>query len=390
MAKARLKPAAAAIQSSLVRRLRLGRAVSRVELARQLKLAPSTIGLYVDGLIADGFLVEARQTARTGGRPPKILELNPHAGRFVGIDFEARTLRAIAVDFSQQTLDRREYDILHADGVDDVLAKIETALREIGGKGRALLGIGIAVPGVIDAARGLAVHYRHLRGWRDVPLVARLSRKVRRPIYLENNIRALALAEQWFGQGRALSNFLCLGVRSGIGAGVVVDGRLLHGAHNLAGEIGGLATRSAAGGQAPTLEEQASVTAVVDRLTAAVRAGRKTSLPRKRQRLALDDVLRAAREGDELTHRVLDDAARAIGRAVGEFSLLLNPEGVIVAGPFAELGESFLAPIRDEVDQSLAAAEGRAPRVTASELGAFGGAIGAAALAVHQWLPAAK
>src|SRR5688572_26524170 len=170
MAKARLKPAAAAIQSSLVRRLRLGRAVSRVELARQLQLAPSTIGLYVDGLIADGFLVEGRQTARTSGRPPKILELNPHAGRFVGIDFEARTLRAIAVDFSQQTLDQREYAILHADGVDQVLGKIETAIREIGGKSRTLLGIGIAVPGVIDAARGLAVHYRHLRGWRDVPL----------------------------------------------------------------------------------------------------------------------------------------------------------------------------------------------------------------------------
>src|SRR5688572_30841166 len=104
--------AVAAIESALVRRLRLGRAVSRIELARQLNLAPSTIGLYVDELIESGFLREGQTAKRISGRPPRVLELNPQAGRFVGIDFEARTLRAIAVDFSQQTLEQREYAIL--------------------------------------------------------------------------------------------------------------------------------------------------------------------------------------------------------------------------------------------------------------------------------------
>ena len=373
----------AKIQSSLIRRLRIGREVSRVELARHLNLAPSTVGLYVDDLIADGYLREGRKAKRASGRPPTILELNPQAGRFVGIDFEAQTLRAVAVDFSQTTLDEQKYSILASDGVDEVLAKIEQAIREIGGKGRRLLGVGIAVPGVVDSKRGIGVLYRHIRGWHDVPLVERIAERVRGPIYLENNIRAMALAEQWFGQGRRLENFLCLGIRSGIGAGVVVDRHLLGGAHNLAGEIGGWRCRDG-----DTLEAEASVTAVLSRLSEQAKSGRVTSLAVKRGRVALADVLQAARDGDALTLEALHQAAGAVGAAIAQFSLLLNPERVIVAGPLAELGDVFLQPIREAAAEFLSPPFDAMPTIVASQLGAYAGAIGAAALAVHQWRPA--
>jgi len=379
----------ATIQSSLIRRLRLGQATSRVELARQLKLAPSTIGIYVDELIADGFLREGRKDRRTSGRPPTILELNPHAGRFVGIDFEARMLRTIVVDFSHQTLNERQYAILWSDGVDEVLAKIELAVDEITGKGPPLLGVGIAVPGLIDSRRGVALHYRHIRGWRNVPLVERISKRFDCPIYLEKNVRAMALAEQRFGQGRGVDSFLCVGVRSGIAAGLVVDGRLLYGHDHLAGEIGCWPC-DAGDGQAEgqTLEQRASVAAVLGHLDA-VRAGRPTSLTLKRQRISLDDALEAARAGDELTREILERSARVVGRAIAQFSQLLNPSKVIVAGPFAELGDMFMQPMREEVSKLAAAPHNTPPSVAASQLGAFAGAIGAAALAVHQWRLAA-
>lgn len=376
----------ATIQSSLIGRLRLGQATSRVELARQLKLAPSTIGLYVDELIADGFLREGRKDRRTSGRPPTILELNPQAGRFVGIDFEARTLRTIVVDFSHQTLNEREYAILWSDGVDEVLAKIELAVDEITGKGPPLLGVGIAVPGLIDSRRGMALHYRHIRGWRNVPLVDHVSRRFACPIYLENNVRAMALAEQRFGQGHGLDCFLCVGIRSGIAAGLVVDGRLLYGHDHLAGEIGCWpCDGDGSGGANQTLEQRASVAAVLGRLADAVRSGRETSLVLKRQRITLDDALEAARAGDELTREVLEQSARAVGRAIAQFSQLLNPAKVIVAGPLAELGDVFLQPMRQVVADLTAAPHNTPPAVVASQLGAYAGAIGAAALAVHRW-----
>lgn len=384
MAKQKAKHGSvAAIQSALIRRLRMGREVSRVELARQLNLAPSTIGLYVDDLIADGYLREGRKEKRASGRPPTILELNPQAGRFVGIDFEARTLRAIAVDFSQQTLDERKYAILATDTVEAVLAKIERAISEIGGKGRRLLGLGIGVPGVVDATRGVGVHYRHMRGWVDVPLVERISKRFRGPIYIENNIRAMALAEQWFGQGRRLDNYLCLGIRSGIGAGVVVERRMLHGADNLAGEIGNW--RCTARG---TLESEASVSAILNRLAEGVTAGKKTSLRLKRQRVTLTDAMKAARDGDPMTLDVIRRAAEAVGGAIVQIGWLLNPERIIIAGPLADLGDIFLQPVRDAAELVDSHPHQETPTITVSQLGPYGGAIGAAALAVHQWRPA--
>jgi N-acetylglucosamine repressor len=384
--KPRAKPAA--IQANMVRRLRMGVAVSRVELARQLKLSPSTIGLYVDRLIAQGFLREGDKVERASGRPPKVLQLNPRAGQFVGIDFEARTLRAIAVDFSQQTIVQREYSLAAAHGVEEVLATIERALAETASRRPPLLGVGLAVPGVVDAERGVASRYRYIRGWHDVPLVERLSHRFRGPIYLENNIRAMALAEQWFGQGRELDSFVCIGIRSGIGAGIVLDRRLVHGKANLAGEIGGWPCATAHAGEGHTLEDQASITTILERLGDAVRSGRATSLALKRNRVTLSDFLQAARDGDKFVLSVLRNAGHAVGRVVGQLNLLLNPQQVIVAGPLAELGDVFVRYVREGAALASPALNEEGPSIVPSELGAYAGAIGAAALAVHQWRPA--
>src|SRR5437660_5981792 len=96
----------AGVEADLLRRVRADETMSRVALARKLKLAPSTAGIYVDRLIADGFLVEKEKVSREFGRPPKALGLNPGGGRFVGVDFEARNIMATAVDFSQRPLEQ--------------------------------------------------------------------------------------------------------------------------------------------------------------------------------------------------------------------------------------------------------------------------------------------
>jgi glucokinase len=197
----------------------------------------------------------------------------------------------------------------------------------------------------------------------------------------------MALAEQWFGQGRGLDSFVCIGVRSGIGAGVVIDRRLVHGKANLAGEIGGWPTAGIHGEEGATLEDQASITTILDHLANAVRTGRATSLTLKRNRVTLIDFLKAAREGDKLVLSVLRNAGHAVGRVIGQLNLLLNPQQVIVAGPLAELGDVFLDHVRAAAAESSPGLDGDAPAIVASQLGAYAGAIGAAALAVHQWRP---
>src|SRR5690606_10267640 len=151
--------------------------------------------------------------------------------------------------------------------------------------------------------QGIARHYEYIPGWQDVPLVARLSQRFRVPVHLENNIRSFALAEQWFSQRPAVSNYVCLGIRSGIGAGVVIDGQLHRGTDGLAGEIGSwpcVVPGSNVAYQTVTLESVASVRALLNRLTDEVRRGAQTTLRLKRDQVTLDELLRAAQQSDPL------------------------------------------------------------------------------------------
>jgi N-acetylglucosamine repressor len=380
-----------ALESTLISHLRFREGLSRVELARAMDVAPSTVGLYVDRLIENGFVREGRKLRGQAGRPSITLELNPKAGQFVGVDFEARQISATAVDFSQQTLERRQITIRAGENAESVVSKIKDAVEEVAVGRRPLLGIGVAVPGTVDGKRGVALHYEFIRDWKNVPLVEKLAEHFHVPIHLENNIRAMALAERWFGQAIEVDNFVCLGIRSGIGAGVIVRGQLHRGINNLAGEIGGWYRPPAAGAPADsfcTLEQQASVSAILRQLTDAALAGRKTSLKTSaKQQLALTDVLVAAREGDALVREVLLGAGRVLGQTISQLNLLLNPEQIVIAGPLAQLGNIFLDPIREVVASLTPPLHAQPPRIVASQLGEFGGALGAAAMAVNQWKP---
>jgi glucokinase len=382
----------AALESSLIQHLRLRDGVSRVELARAMDVAPSTIGLYVDRLIRDGFLREGTKARGQTGRPPITLELNPRAGQFIGVDFEARQLSAVAVDFSQRILQRRRMAIKASDTAATVVEKIDEAIEAVAVQRRPLLGIGVAVPGTVDEKRGVAVHYQYIRGWRDVPLVEQLAKRFAVPIYLENNIRSMALAERWFGQCMDVDNFVCVGIRSGIGAGVVIKGQLYRGKSNLAGEIGGWAVgiddNAAADGVA-TLEQHASVRAVLQQVSDAASSGEKTKLKvRAALKVSLDELLEAARNGDQLVCRVLREAGRSLGQMISQLNLLLSPEQIVIAGPLAGLGDIFLDPVREIVWRLTPPLHAQRPRIVASQLGDFGGALGAAAIAVHQFMPA--
>lgn len=339
----------AGLEAELLRRVRADETMSRVELARKLRLAPSTAGIYVDRLIADGFLVEKEKVTRDFGRPPKALGLNPDGGRFVGVDFEARNIMATAVDFSQKPIEQHHGFIQASDSVDAILKKIEKAIEEVTADDkRKVLGIGIGVPGSVDHERGIALHYRHIAGWDNIPLAERLSRRFRVPIFLENNIRSMALAELWFGQGRGVENFICVGVRSGVGAGIIIDGHLYRGANNIAGEI-------------------ADWPCATDKGFA-----------------RLEDIvsLRTIKNGD------LEDAARTFAEVLIQLNFAFDPARIILAGAITSLGDDFLRRLQQHIGEFSNSPDSL--KIVHSTLGDFNGALGAAALAVHQWKPVRK
>ncbi len=396
--------AVANLEAELLRRVRANRGLSRVDLARELHLAPSTVGAYVDRLITEGFLSERQKAERDFGRPPTLLSLNPGGGRFIGVDFEAHNIMATVVDFSQEPMRQIHKTIQASDSVEQIIRKIERAIEDLmNHHSREVLGIGVGMPGIIDTSRQMALHYIHIPGMEKIALGKRLADRFKVNVFLENNIRSMALAELWFGQGRGLNNFVCIGIRTGIGAGVIVQRRLLHGKSNLAGEIGDwlcpvAPIQACAGARDRTkgwtcdkllpLEEIASVPAVLESVRIAVEKDPRSILAGRKGAITLEDVTQASRLGDPVVRRGLEGVAQTLGWVVCQMDSLFNPEKIILAGPLViMLGESLLAPVRKAVAQFCSELHQEAPLVVDSELGNFNGALGAAALALHEWKP---
>ena len=371
------------LEGDLLRRVRAQAGLSRVELARDLNLAPSTVGIYVDHLIAEGFLTESKRVGSEFGRPPTALALNPQGGRFIGVDFEARNIMATSVDFSQKPLKQYHGTITAADSIEVILAKIEHSIDEVLTEdGRCVLAIGVGVPGVIDPVHGVARQYKHIRGWSHIPLARRLSQRFGVPVFLENNIRSMALAELWFGQGRGLEDFICLGMRSGIGAGIIVDGHVYHGSNNLAGEIGDWPCADGEAGEGvSTLEGIASLRGI----QAALSSGGAAQMASEGEEFGVEQLVRAAQEGDERVRLLLDRAAKKLGLVISQLNRAFNPGKIILAGSFPAFGGAFLDRLRECFQEASRSAD--LPPLAVSDLGEFNGAIGAAALAVHQWKP---
>ena len=370
-------------RASLVLQLRRGGPQSRAELSRSLSLAASTTGAHVESLIESGFVREGEPTAIAMGRPPTVLELSPEAGQFIGVDIEARQIEALSVDFAQRPRNSHRRAIPRSARAQHYVEEIDAAICAVADD-RPITGIGIAVPGIVDPVRGVAVHHSLIRDWNDLRLAQHLSERFDAPVSLENNVRSMALAERWFGQGRNCDNFVCIGIRSGIAAGIFIDGELYRGPGNLAGEIGHWRNLPS---QASTLADVASIRAILNVLTQKIKGGRETSLKLRRGRLSLEDVLANARQADELTLEVLHKAARFVGHAASHLNLLLNPDRIVIAGPLTECGDIFLAPIRNCVHQCAPPDLASVPDIVASTLGDQIGAIGATSLAVRQWQP---
>jgi len=385
-------PATRSIDQRVLSHLRVGQGVSRVELARQLSIAPSTVGAYVDRLVQVGLLREQRGETLSAGRPPTIVQLNSEAGQFIGVDLDAREVYGTSVDFAQRLLRDRTELIGTRESADEVIDRIGRVIEYVRDQARDLLGIGIAVPGTVDIATGRVIHYRHIPNWKNIALADAVSARFGVPVRIENNMRTMAFAERCFGLAKTTDDFVCLGVRSGIGAGIFIGGQIHRGSNGSAGEIGiwpceRFGQVVATGNSTCTLEEIASLRAILGRLAQGARGNRKTSLKLIRNRVTMDELLEAIESGDRFVLQILREAASVIGRAVAQMSLVVDPEKIIISGPLAGAEKAFIGPLRDAMEESLSRHDSRVPSVHASKLGAFAGALGAATLAIESWQP---
>jgi glucokinase-like ROK family protein len=329
----------------------------------------------------EGMLVEREDggagASPRGGRPPRQLSFSRSAGAAIGVDFGKRHLRVAAADLSHTILAEAERPMRTDDpaeaGLDTAEELVEEVLAEAGVARSDVTGVGLGLPGPIDMRSGRVGSSSILPGWVGVRAAEALGTRLDLPVHVDNDANLGALAELHWGAAQGRRNAAYLKVSTGIGAGLIVDGRLFHGSAGMAGEIGhtiiqehGPVCRC---GKRGCLETLAGAAALVDLL-------KGTHGPELTTRGLLD----AAAAGDTGARRVLADAGRHIGTAVATLCDLLNPELIVVGGELSVVGDVLLDPIREQVHRHAIPATARGLQIVPGVLGSRAELLGTLAL----------
>ena len=352
---------------------------SRADIARQTGLARSTVSNLVGELQRDGLVVE-RDTAASGqgGRPAVLLTLNPGAGAVIGVHFDHGGVRVALADLDHtiRAEAHRELDVDHeaVEGFEAAAALVDEVIAAAGADRERIFGVGAAIAGPVSAATGTVGSSTILPGWVGIEVAAELERRLGLPVHVDNDANLGALAESVLGAGRDASEMVYLMLSSGIGAGLILGGRLYRGAGGTAGEIGHVLVDENGPmcrcGLRGCLETYAGANALLDLL--------------RRDDLTVESMVELAMDGDPACARVIGDAARTVGRVLAGLCNQFNPELVVVGGRLAAAGDVVLEPMRDAVRRYAIPGAAGDVRVVAGALGDRAELLGALVLVVGQ------
>ncbi|MET8641214.1 ROK family transcriptional regulator [Streptomyces sp. NPDC004675] len=319
--------------------------LSRADVGRRTGLSPGAVTKAVTPLIADGWITEAGRPSveRTTGRPATLIAVRATRARFVGVKVTGDELIGVLADLTAQPLASRRAALGSRDVGTVVLAigRLVDELRAAAGlvEADALHGIGVTIAGDVDGRTG-HVQYSPFLDWRRVPLAQLVESETGVPTVIENDVRALTVAEQWFGAGAGLSSFALVTVGAGIGAGLSVGGRVISGAHGVAGEIGhlpvGTSDRTCTCGNTGCVEAVASTHAITEQ------ARQATGDPE----LTMDEAVRLAHAGDPAVRAVFTHAGHTLGLALASVANLIGPERIVISGEGVASYDLFADQIR--------------------------------------------
>lgn len=320
----------------------------------------------------------------------------------VGVDLGGTNIvaGAMPVDGSREigmrTLPTRAE--MGAEGVTDrIAAMIETVVldvqRETGAERDDILGVGIGSPGPLDRERGVVIVTPNL-GWRDYPLRDEVSGRVGMRATLDNDANCATLGEWWCGAAAGGRNVIGMTLGTGIGGGLILEGRLYHGASDAAGEIGHTSIdtngRRCKCGNYGCLEAYCSGPAIAERAREAMEGenspGMLARVDGDVSRITAHVVYEAARDGDPVARAVVRDTARFLGTGISNLINIFNPDTVVLAGGVTQAGDELLDPLRAEVKRRAFKPAVEACRIVLGQLPVSAGVVGAIATFKQQVL----
>lgn len=367
--------------------------ISRTELARQSGFSGGLVSEITQRLISKHLVAECAPQASKAGRKALGLTLQRDTAHVIGVDLGSYYLRVVVTNIVGDVLFKTQTETRLYEGREYVLARtfraVEQAIQQCGIPIQQIRGIGIGHSGIVDPVRGMVLSFprpAQLAEWKNVPLRRMLQERFAMPCLLDDSVRAIALAERRFGAGKGLADFIYIDVGMGIGAGIILNGRLYRGPGGGAGEFGHMTVVDKGPlcccGNSGCLEAVASCAAIISTVQSAIRRGVDSKIRELAEdyldRISIELIAEAARQNDSLAFRVFDGAVAHIGMALADVVNLLNPNMVILGGPLFRAAPYLVDPLKRVIKQRALERCANQVQLRVSQLGSEGGALGAA------------
>lgn len=382
-------------EAEIMRALRMHGRISRSEISNITGWSKAKASQEIRSLVEKGYLVEVGEGSSQGGRKPRLLRINNQLGYIVGIDIGATSLEVALADVAGSILQRQ----LEATDVhlrpESVLGRCREILLELiklqGGRPDQILGIGVGVPGPVDFARGVLVAPPLMPEWENFSIRDFFKKTFASAfVAVDNDVNIMALGERRAGDGIDIDHFIFVKIGTGIGAGIVSNGKIHRGSDGSAGDIGHICVDKngplCACGNIGCLEAMTAGPAIAAKAMEAARNGISPTLSQMRESNAgfirPEDVNAACREGDQAALDIIRDSGQMIGDVMASLVNFFNPSHIFIGGGISNFGNHLLVAIRKAVlHRSLPLATTHLS-IKFSRMGSNAGVIGAISLAL--------
>lgn len=336
-------------KSTILNKIRLSEPLSRAEIAQETGITPPTVSSIVKELIAENLVEESILGESSGGRKPTMLLIKRNGHYIIGIDAGSNKIRGVATDLVGTILLETEVKIERHTNNEHFLHTLKEVVRTIFMKiddKNKVLGIGVAMHGVVDVSLGISL-YSSNSGLSDIPIKEELEKEFNVLVMVENNSRAMALGEYWFGDHDEVESFVTINIGRGVGSGIVDKGRLFYGAQDIAGEIGHM-TMDLNGeicscGNRGCFETFVTGDAIVKRA--------REQIKDAPDQLTAEDVYLYAREKQKDYLQILEETGQLIGIGVVNLIHIVNPDRIVLGGGVMNSAEFLMPAIRKTIQE---------------------------------------
>lgn len=315
---------------------------SRVELAKKLEITPAGVGKIINKFLESGIIEEISEGISTGGRRPVIIKINKKKiGVILGVSLAPRFIQIVTGDIDGKILKTQKYSLKKRlpEKEHSILELTEKLIEREIKKNSDISTISVVMNGMVDSENGISIFSPHYN-WKNINLKRRLEGKFKVKVFVENDVRAMALTEKIFGSCKENQNFVVMNIGDGVGGSIFLNDAPYHGYGSISGELGHMVVRrnspeKCSCGKKGCLETEVSNVAIIKKITSQIKLNNYSSLKNtlvEKGVLTINDVLKGVAEKDMLTFNIVLEAIHMIANAIDGIISVINPEKIVLFG----------------------------------------------------------